>query len=78
MNESEFEFVNGAIGTIKRIIFEEDNGPSLPIVVFVEFDKYNGPVVPGFGVPIVPFTAEWLEGNKMRSRQQLQLTVRLS
>ena len=63
------------IKTIKSIIFEEDDGPSLPIVVFVEFDKYNKIVVPDFGVPIVPFTTELLEGNRMRSRQQLQLQL---
>ena len=45
----EVGLVNGTIGTIKKIIFKEDDGTlSLPIVVFVEFDKYkyNKPVVP--------------------------------
>ena len=38
--------VNGSTGTIREIVFEEDQGsPSLPIAILIEFDNYTGPVI---------------------------------
>ncbi|CAG8785802.1 8987_t:CDS:1, partial [Racocetra fulgida] len=38
--------VNGAIGTVHDILFEENQRPPfLPIAVFVEFDAYNGSAI---------------------------------
>ncbi|CAG8479437.1 1429_t:CDS:2, partial [Racocetra fulgida] len=38
--------VNGVIGTVHDILFEENRGPPfLPIAVFIEFSAYNGPAI---------------------------------
>ena len=38
--------VNGSMGTVQDIIFEEDQGPpSLPIAVLISFDNYKGPTI---------------------------------
>ena len=47
--------VNGSMGTIQDILFEEQGPPSLPVVVFVNFDQYEGPTITTTeGVKVVP------------------------
>ena len=38
-------FVNGSLGTIRDIVWEEGKDPSkdLPLAIMVEFDSYKGP-----------------------------------
>ena len=42
---TEGELVNGLMGTIDDIIFAETEPSSLPAVVFVKFDLYEGPSI---------------------------------
>ena len=53
---TEVGLVNGSVGTIQGIMFEEGQGPpSLPIAVLVEFEGYNGPaIITAEGNKIVP------------------------
>ncbi|RHZ85873.1 hypothetical protein Glove_59g36 [Diversispora epigaea] len=38
--------VNGLMGIVREIVFEENQGPSsLPITVLIEFDNYTGPAI---------------------------------
>ena len=38
--------VNGSMGTIREIVFEENQGsPSLSNAVLIEFDNYTGPAI---------------------------------
>ncbi|CAG8747120.1 8279_t:CDS:1, partial [Funneliformis mosseae] len=38
--------VNGSMGIIREIVFEEDHGsPFLPKAVLTEFDYYTGPAI---------------------------------
>ena len=56
---TESGLVNGSMGTVQDIIFEEDQGPpSLPIAVLISFDNYKGPTIASLEgkrvVPIAP------------------------
>ena len=39
---TEAGLVNGSMGTVKDILFEEQGPPALPSVVFITFDNYHG------------------------------------
>ena len=69
---------NGATGTVKDIIYANNqNPPSLPISVLVEFKKYKGlafiPDHPSW-IPIPPVTFEWTT-TRRHSRRQLLLRL---
>ena len=71
--------VNGSIGTVKDIIYDNGKGPdSLPKCVVVEFENYTGEeLIPGHPkcVPIVPFAAKWKSNGKLRERVQFPLKL---
>src|SRR5947207_11229649 len=73
--------VNGSMGVIQDIIFEEQEPPSLPVVVFIKFEKYEGPTITNLEgvkvVPIVPIKRTW-EGEKGTKCSRLQLPIRLA
>ena len=64
---TEAELVNGAIGTIQDILFEDQGPPSLPVAVFIKFDVYERNTITTLKgdkvVPIVPIKRTW-EGKK--------------
>lgn len=64
---TEAGLVNGSMGTVKDILFENQGPPALPAAVFIKFDKYNGPTitsVEGYEVvPIVPIKRSWEDKN---------------
>ena len=70
--------VNGAQGTIYKIVYKPDNDPSkgLPDVIYVDVPQYIGPArfpdLPKV-VPITPQTATWMDGKKFCSRTQYPL-----
>ncbi|GBC46555.2 ATP-dependent DNA helicase PIF1-like [Rhizophagus irregularis DAOM 181602=DAOM 197198] len=71
--------VNGSVGTIDDILFQENQGPpSLPIAVLVEFDNYNGPAIISTKgnkvVPITPIRRFWETKTVACSRLQIPLT----
>jgi len=73
--------VNGSVGTIQEIVFEQNQSPpSLPSVVLVEFDHYSGPAIINVEgkklVPISPIRRTW-EGKKVTC-SRLQLPICLS
>jgi len=52
---TESGLVNGAMGTIQDILFEEKGPPSLPVAVFVNFDAYERDTITNSeGVKVVP------------------------
>ena len=59
--------VNGSMGNIHDIIFVETGPSSLPAVVFVKFDLYEGPSITtpegDKVVPIVPLKRTWEDKN---------------
>jgi len=68
--------VNGSVGTVKNIIFQENSRPpSLPLAVLIQFDNYNGPCLKENVVPITPKTAHWMDKGKSCCRRQLPLTL---
>ena len=72
--------VNGSMGTIDDIIFAETGPPSLPAVVFVKFDLYEGPSITtpegDNVVPIVPIKRTWKsKSEKSYSRLQIPLCL---
>ncbi|EXX79749.1 hypothetical protein RirG_002630 [Rhizophagus irregularis DAOM 197198w] len=75
---TEVGLVNGSLGTVQEIIFEENQSPpSLPIAVLIEFDNYYGPaIVTEEGkrlVPVSPIRYSW-EGKKVTcSRLQVPI-----
>ena len=70
--------VNGAMGTVHKIIYRDDMPPGLPYCVLVKFDDYTGPSIlendPKI-VPIQPYTARWSKGTKMMFRTQLPIKL---
>jgi len=77
---TEAGLVNGSVGTIRDIVFEEDQGPpSLPIAVLVEFDGYTGPGIvseEGFKVvPITPVRHTWESKKGTCSRLQVPICL---
>ena len=69
--------VNGAMGTVKCICYQNGNKPpSLPTAVTVLFDKYCGPTLFDGSVPIVPIRKNW--SSSTGSCSCLQLPLKLS
>ncbi len=70
--------VNGSMGIIQDILFEEQGPPFLLIAVFISFKKYEGPTISNSEgvkvVPIVPIKQTW-EG---KNGTQLQVPIRLA
>jgi hypothetical protein len=80
--QTETGLVNGTIGTVRDIIFKDDDGPpSLPIAVMVAFDNYNGPTITNLEgekvVPIVPVQRTWMSKSGT-SCSRTQIPVRLA
>ena len=54
---------NGAAGVVYQLLYAENQEPpSLPIAVLVDFDSYTGPPflsVRPKSIPIPPITSEW-------------------
>jgi ATP-dependent DNA helicase PIF1 len=77
---TEAGLVNGSMGIVQEIVFEENQGPpSLPIAVLIEFDNYTGPaIMTAEGkrlVPIPPSRQIW-EGTKgICSRMQVPVIL---
>ena len=70
--------VNGSLGTIRDIVWEEGKDPSkdLPLAIMVEFDGYKGPF---FGdtrtVPVFHTTTRFRHNNHDCERSQFPLVV---
>ena len=72
----EVGLVNGAIGTVVSICYEDDKcPPDLPIAVMVKFDSYKGPTLPDGTVPITPLRRTWFIMTHQCSRLQLPLKL---
>ena len=68
--------VNGAIGTIVTICYEEGQcPPDLPVAVTVLFDTYKGPTLSDGTVPITPLRRTWFTTTHPCSRLQLPLKL---
>jgi ATP-dependent exoDNAse (exonuclease V) alpha subunit len=72
--------VNSAMGTITDILFKEKpEYTSLPAVILVSFDKYNGPTLTNLKntsvVPIVPIRRMWEGKSSSCSRLQIPLSL---
>uniref|UniRef100_A0A158P537 ATP-dependent DNA helicase n=1 Tax=Tetranychus urticae TaxID=32264 RepID=A0A158P537_TETUR len=73
---TEVGLVNGALGMVRQIRYKEgDRPPSLPVVVMVEFENYNGPHYSNRCVPIVPLKRQWKDGEISLTRTQFPLIV---
>ena len=72
----EMGLVNGAMGTVKVICYQNDElPPHLPVVVTVKFDGYTGPTLPDGTVPISPICHTWSSSGMQCSRLQLPLRL---
>ena len=69
------KIVNGAMGTIRHIVFSTRNNSQLPDLIFVELENYNGPSYSGMEnvVPIAPVTSSWRSRNTNYTRRQLPI-----
>ena len=57
---TEAGLVNGAMGTIKAICYQNGKAPpDLPTAVTVKFDTYSGPTLEDGTVPITPIRRTW-------------------
>lgn len=77
---TEVGLVNGSVGTVQEILFEENQHPlSLLIAILVEFNRYTGPAITTVEdkrlVPILPIRHSW-EGKKGTcSRLQVPICI---
>ena len=71
--------VNGAMGTIQDILFEDQGPPSLPTAVFIKFDIYEESNITTLEgdkvVPIVPIKRSWEGKNGSCTRLQVPLCL---
>ena len=67
--------VNGAVGTVTSICYENASPPDLPLAVMVKFDNYSGPTLPDQTVPITPIRRSWSTSASNCSRLQLPLKL---
>ena len=78
---TEAGLVNGAMGTIQDILFEEKGPPSLPVAVFISFDSYERDAITNSEgikvVPIVPIKRSW-EGKNGVICSRVQVPICLS
>ena len=78
---TECGLVNGSMGTIQDIIYEEQGPPSLPTAVFISFDQYEGPTIAtteGVNVVlIVPIKCTW-ESKSGTQCSRLQVPICLA
>jgi len=76
---TEAGLVNGSVGTVQEIIFEENQSPpSLPISVLIEFDNYSGPAIITECkrlVPISPIRHSWEGKRGTCSRLQVPICL---
>ncbi len=77
---TKFGLVNGSIGIIRDIIYDQNaNENDMPKVIVVEFPDYTGQPLIGHQhpncVPLVPFTAQSFYRGKMRTRTQFPLRL---
>ena len=70
--------VNGSIGTVLRIIYNQNTPPSLPAFVVCIFPSYTGPPsLPDHpnSFPIIPVQRQWSIGNQTYSRIGIPLDL---
>ena len=71
----EMGLVNGAIGTVKAICYQNGGPPDLPLAVMVKFDKYCGPTFHDGTIPITPIRHSWSSSGVQCSRLQVPLKL---
>lgn len=71
----EIGLVNGALGTVVSICYQEGSPPALPLAVMVKFDNYTGQVLPDNTVPITPIRRTWSSSCEQCSRLQIPLKL---
>jgi ATP-dependent exoDNAse (exonuclease V) alpha subunit len=78
---TEARLVNGALGTIVDIVFEENGPPSLPTAIFINFDTYEGITITNSEgikvVPIGPIKRTW-EGKNGEKCSRFQVPICLA
>ena len=67
--------VNGALGIVEAICYQNGGPPDLPVAVMVKFDKYCGPTFHDTVVPITPIQHTWTSSGIQCSRLQLPLKL---
>ena len=70
--------VNGAIGVVKRIVYEENHRPpnEQPIAIFVSFPSYTGPKFDDSdSVPITSVLRSWKSGTTNCNRKQFPIQL---
>ncbi len=77
---TEAGLINGSMGIVQDILFEEQGPPALPTAVFFKFEKYNGLIIRDREgnkvVLIVPIKCSWENKNRMMcSRLQIPLCL---
>ena len=76
---TEAGLVNGSMGIVYDILFEEQGPPVLPKVIFVKFDQYTGPTISNLEgekvVPISPIKRSWEKNGTTCSRLQLPICL---
>ena len=68
-------FVNGALGTVVSICYQEGGPPNLPVAIMVRFDHYTGPTLPDLTVPITPVCRSWSNGGSHCTHLQIPLKL---
>lgn len=68
--------VNGALGFVRQIIYEDgQRPPSLPCVLLIEFDRYPGPFIGERTFPLRPVRTTWSDRGVECSRRQFPINL---
>lgn len=67
--------VNGALGIVVSICYNNSTPPDLPLAVMVRFDHYSGPTLVDGTIPITPLRRTWSNVGAQCSRLQLPLKL---
>ena len=78
---TEAGLVNGSMGIVQDVLFEEQGSPALLKAVFIKFEKYTGPTITTLEgekvVPIAPIKRSW-EGKNGTTCFRLQVPICLT
>ncbi|XP_074596306.1 ATP-dependent DNA helicase Pif1-like [Brevipalpus obovatus] len=71
--------VNGSLGTVRKIVFEEGTQPpALPLYIGIQFDDYSGPHCDSNCFPITPVVKSFNRRGSTYTRRQFPLALAYS
>jgi len=69
-------FVNGSLGTLRKIVYRNgERPPTMPYILLVEFDNFDGPYLMDRSFPLKPCIATWKDHGVDCARMQFPINL---